>query len=113
MNKTPHVAASGGYYVSCGADRILAGPATMTASIGVVGGKMVTNEMWDKLGISWDEVHSGDNASFTSRPPSQYGGLGANGAQYMGAEGVKGTLLQTGASGYNFKEGKVYNLENS
>ncbi|MEZ6082854.1 MAG: S49 family peptidase [Phycisphaerae bacterium] len=40
-----NVAASGGYYVSCGADKIIADPMTITASIGVVGGKVVTTGM--------------------------------------------------------------------
>ena len=47
------VAASGGYYVSCAADTIFADRATITASIGVVGGKLITKGLWDKLGINW------------------------------------------------------------
>ena len=65
-----NVAASGGYYVSCGADRIYANPATITASIGVVGGKMVTSGMWDMLGVSWHEYKRGASADLmtTARP---------------------------------------------
>jgi len=59
-----NVAASGGYFVALEADKIVAQPGTITGSIGVLGGKMVTTEMWDKIGISWDEVHSGENAAF-------------------------------------------------
>lgn len=59
-----NVAASGGYFVALEADKIVAQPGTITGSIGVLGGKMVTIEMWDKLGISWDEVHSSENAEF-------------------------------------------------
>lgn len=55
-------AASGGYYVSCKADSIFADAATITASIGVVGGKVATSEMWDALGISWYAWQRGDNA---------------------------------------------------
>ncbi len=50
-------AASGGYYISCGADKIVAEPNTLTGSIGVF--MMVVNArqlMNDKLGISFDTV---------------------------------------------------------
>jgi protease-4 len=48
-----NVAASGGYYISCAADTIFADRVTITASIGVAGGKLITKGMWDKLGINW------------------------------------------------------------
>jgi protease-4 len=48
-----NVAASGGYYICCAADTIFADQVTITASIGVVGGKLITKGMWDKLGIDW------------------------------------------------------------
>lgn len=57
------VAGSGGYFVAMGADKIVAQPTTITGSIGVVSGKMVTREFWDELGISFDEVRTHDNAS--------------------------------------------------
>lgn len=60
------VAASGGYFVAMGADRIVAQPGTITGSIGVFSGKMVLADFWQKLGISWDEVHRGDNAPMWS-----------------------------------------------
>jgi protease-4 len=53
-----NLAASGGYFVSMNADRIVAQPGTITASIGVLGGKLLTTGFWEKLGITWDEVHS-------------------------------------------------------
>jgi len=56
------VAGSGGYYVSCGADAIFADDATITASIGVVGGKLVTTDLWGKLGINWVGYKRGANA---------------------------------------------------
>ncbi|MFT5049921.1 MAG: protease-4 [Chlamydiales bacterium] len=61
-----NVAASGGYYVSCGTDRILAGPNTITASIGVVGGKMVTTGMWDSVGVTWHAYKRGGAAELMS-----------------------------------------------
>ncbi|MEJ2702252.1 MAG: signal peptide peptidase SppA [Sedimentisphaerales bacterium] len=64
------VAASGGYYVTCAADGIFADEATITASIGVVGGKLVTAGMWDKLGINWVGYKRGANSDLFdgSRP---------------------------------------------
>jgi protease IV len=56
------VAGSGGYFVAIPADKIVAHPATLTASIGVVSGKFLTTNFWDKLGISWDEVHTSSNS---------------------------------------------------
>lgn len=54
-----NVAGSGGYYVSCGAHEIFADEATITASIGVVGGKFVTTPMWNDLGVTWKEYKRG------------------------------------------------------
>ncbi|CAA7614257.1 Protease(Signal peptide peptidase) [Magnetospirillum sp. LM-5] len=59
-------AASGGYFVAMGADRIVAQPGTITGSIGVFSGKAVLTEFWQKLGVSWDELHRGDNATMWS-----------------------------------------------
>jgi protease-4 len=56
-------AASGGYFVSMDADKIVAQPGTITGSIGVFGGKMVTADFWAKLGINWESVALGKNAS--------------------------------------------------
>ncbi len=61
-----NAAASGGYFVAMGADRIVAQPGTITGSIGVFTGKMVLADFWPKLGVSWDEVHRGDNAPMFS-----------------------------------------------
>jgi protease-4 len=58
-----NLAGSGGYFVAMAADKIVAQPGTITASIGVLGGKMVTSGLWDKVGLSWDEVHQGNNAT--------------------------------------------------
>ncbi len=57
------VAGSGGYFVAMAAHQIVAQPGTITGSIGVLAGKVLTAGFWDKLGISWDEVHSGRNAT--------------------------------------------------
>lgn len=56
------VAGSGGYYVACASDLIYADASTITASIGVVGGKMALNGLWDKLGVSFKSYKRGENA---------------------------------------------------
>lgn len=58
-----NLAGSGGYFVAMAADKIVAQPGTITASIGVLGGKVLTSGLWDKVGLSWDEVHQGDKAT--------------------------------------------------
>lgn len=61
-----NVAASGGYYVTCAAETIFADRSTITASIGVLGGKIVTTGMWDKLGVNWHSVQRGAMAGLLS-----------------------------------------------
>ena len=53
------VAASGGYYVACGSDTIMANPGTTTGSIGVVAEFMSFKELFKKIGIHIDVVKSG------------------------------------------------------
>lgn len=60
------VAASGGYYVASGADRIFAEAGTITGSIGVVGMKFVVGEAMEKLGISTHTTRRGKNAGAMS-----------------------------------------------
>lgn len=60
------VAASGGYFVSMDADKIVAQPGTITGSIGVFGGKMVTADFWSKLGVNWEAVAQGKDAAMFS-----------------------------------------------
>jgi protease-4 len=56
------VAASGGYYIACNANKIVAEPSTITGSIGVVGGKPVMKGLYDWLGITNEYVLRGKNA---------------------------------------------------
>lgn len=60
------VAASGGYFVASAAHKIIAHPATITGSIGVIGGKMVTSQMWGKIGVRWGELFTHENAALWS-----------------------------------------------
>ncbi len=53
------IAASGGYYVSCGATRIVANPGTITGSIGVIAMFPNYAKLMDKLGLQMDVIKSG------------------------------------------------------
>ena len=56
------VAASGGYYISASASKIIAQPSTITGSIGVLAGKPVMRGFYDWLGISNEYVLRGKTA---------------------------------------------------
>ncbi|HEY8717842.1 signal peptide peptidase SppA [Pengzhenrongella sp.] len=61
-------AASGGYYIACPADVIVALPSTLTGSIGVFGGKLVVRELFDKLGLTTGTVsHGARSLMFSGR----------------------------------------------
>ncbi len=53
------VAASGGYYVSLGASKIVANPGTLTGSIGVISEFLNFNQLFNKIGIGSTTVKSG------------------------------------------------------
>lgn len=53
------VAASGGYYVACGADTIMANPGTTTGSIGVIAEFPNFKDLFGKLGIRYEVIKSG------------------------------------------------------
>ena len=56
------VAGSGGYYVACASDIIYADETTITASIGVVGGKLATRNMWKRVGVTFKTYKRGENS---------------------------------------------------
>lgn len=53
------VAASGGYYVSAGADHIVANDTTITGSIGIFGGKFAIGEGLERIGVNIESVSVG------------------------------------------------------
>jgi protease IV len=53
------VAASGGYYVSCGATKIVANPGTLTGSIGVIFQFMHFQQLMDKIGVDQTTIKTG------------------------------------------------------
>lgn len=61
-----NVAGSGGYYVACASDVIFADATTITGSIGVVGGKFATGELFNKVGITTKSYSRGKNAGIYS-----------------------------------------------
>jgi protease-4 len=62
------LAASGGYYIACPADVIVALPGTLTGSIGVFGGKFVLRDALDRVGLTTGAVEQGAHAlMFSSR----------------------------------------------
>ncbi|WP_165228244.1 signal peptide peptidase SppA [Aquisphaera insulae] len=56
------VAGSGGYYVACASDTVFADASTITASIGVVSGKLATKDVYDRLGVDFKSYRRGQNA---------------------------------------------------
>ena len=60
------VAASGGYYIACGADAVYAHPASIVGSIGVVGGKVSFGELADDLGVNAVTLRSGPHSDWST-----------------------------------------------
>lgn len=54
------VCASGGYYIACAADRVVANPGSLTGSIGVVFQFYTGDKLLDKVGLETETVKSGD-----------------------------------------------------
>ncbi len=64
------MAASGGYYLASSGDYIFADSCAIVGSIGVVGGKFVTKDLYDKLGLTTESFTRGRNADlFSSDTP--------------------------------------------
>jgi len=60
------VAASGGYYIACAADRIIANPGSITGSIGVIVESLNVEELLGKLGLRSVVVKSGKHKDLGS-----------------------------------------------
>ena len=61
-----NVAASGGFFLSLGADHVVAQPASVTGSIGVVGGKVAIADLLTKFDASSAQIAIGQNAGMFS-----------------------------------------------
>ncbi|WNW00737.1 signal peptide peptidase SppA [Tenacibaculum sp. HL-MS23] len=64
-----NVAASGGYYIACNADKILAEPTTITGSIGVFGAIPNFNKFADNIGINAEQVSTNNNPNYSVFEP--------------------------------------------
>jgi len=69
------VAASGGYYVACGADAIVAHPMSLTGSIGVIMPRVSIEGLLQKIGVRVDPIKSGQHkdigASYRRMSPEE------------------------------------------
>ena len=77
-----NVAGSGGYYISCAADTIVADSTCITGSIGVLGGKISLGGLFEKIGLNMDVVKEQEHAdawsihrSFTEEEGKSYQGI--------------------------------------
>ena len=61
-----NTAASGGYYIAMGCKEVYAEPGTLTGSIGVVGGKLATGGLFEKIGLTTSIIQRGKNAGAMS-----------------------------------------------
>ncbi len=60
-----NVAASGGYYISMGAEKIFAERTTITGSIGVIGTRFTATDLLnDRIGLTFDEIQIHENAGW-------------------------------------------------
>ena len=59
-------AASGGYWIAMDATTIVAQPATLTGSIGVIAGKPVLQRLWQQLDVRWAQLPAAANAAMWS-----------------------------------------------
>jgi len=57
------MAGSGGYWIAMNADRIFADPATLTGSIGVLGGKLDLSGLYEKIGLNWETLQVGTDVA--------------------------------------------------
>jgi protease-4 len=58
------VAGSGGYFIACPGDTILADPGTITGSIGVISGKFNLKGLYEKIGFSKEVLKRGEHSDF-------------------------------------------------
>ena len=99
------LAASGGYYISASADRIVAEPGTLTGSIGVLTGKVTFAGTADMVGARMDEVAIGKNtlidSPVTPYTPDQLAAVNHE------ADVIYGDFLQKVASGRHLQLAQV------
>ena len=85
------VAGSGGYYIAAAADKIVAEPATLTGSIGVVAGKLVVADLLKKIGISTDAAEFGADAGMSSATSPISRRMRAHGWRHFSMRPIRGS----------------------
>ena len=99
------LAASGGYYISCSADRIVAEPGTITGSIGVLTGKVSFGKTAGLIGLGVDQIGVGKNALMESAispyTPEQWANLNRQ------VDAIYADFTQKVAEGRKLPLGKV------
>lgn len=102
-------AASGGYYIACNADKIIAEPNTLTGSIGVF--SMIPNAsklFEEKLGIHWDTVKTAKYSTGVN-PFYDISSVEAEHLQYS-TEAMYATFLKRVADGRNMTTDSVHQI---
>lgn len=61
-----NMAASGGYYIACAGNKIMANKGTLTGSIGVIGGILKGGGLYEKLGVKEETIKTGDHLDMYS-----------------------------------------------
>lgn len=100
------VAASGGYYISCAANKIFASPNTITGSIGVFGIIPNMQQFFNKdLGVTFDEVKTNPYADYipTTRPMTD----SEKGFLTRDIENIYGTFVKHVSEGRKISEAQV------
>jgi len=92
------VAASGGYYIACNANKIIAEPTTITGSIGVFGIIPNMSELADDIGINAEQVNTNKGANYSLFEPmtDEFRTVTQEGVEFVYA-----TFLDRVASGRN------------
>ncbi|HUB86110.1 MAG TPA: signal peptide peptidase SppA [Rhizomicrobium sp.] len=102
------VAASGGYYISCAAAKIVAEPATITGSIGVLTGKVSFGKSLNLIGVTADQIGVGKNALIDSAispfTPEQLAAINAQ------ADEIYADFMQKVAAGRKIPLAQVQNI---
>lgn len=101
-------AASGGYYIAAGADRIVAEPGTLTGSIGVFGGKMNFAGLFDKAGVTMHTWQRGQLAGMLSGTTDFSDAERAKFRQFL--EGFYDVFLQRVADGRKMDKAAVHEI---
>lgn len=98
-------AASGGYYISCNADTIVAEPTTLTGSIGIFGMFPNAKSLADKIGLSTDVVKTNKYADFgtLTRPMNE----GEKGLMQMNVNKGYDTFLTRCSEGRGISKEKL------